>query len=55
MKAGMDIHQEKMEAAIHFILFKLEETITHQVEYVLSCVDQKVQGLHKELTEQRLK
>jgi hypothetical protein len=51
MKAKMDIHQAKMEAAIHSIRSELEETIKHQVEDVLSCVDQKTQGLCKELTE----
>jgi hypothetical protein len=51
MKANMDIHQEKIKAAIHSILPKLEETIKHRVEDVLSCVDQKTQGLRKELTE----
>jgi hypothetical protein len=51
MKARMDIHQEKMEAAIHSIWSELEETIKHRVEDVLSCVDQKTPGLRKELTE----
>jgi hypothetical protein len=46
----MDIHQEKMEVAIHSIWSKIE-IIKHRVEDVLSCVDQKTQGLHKELTE----
>jgi hypothetical protein len=40
-----------MEAAIRSIRSELEETIKHRVEYVLSCVDQKTQGLCKELTE----
>jgi RNase adaptor protein for sRNA GlmZ degradation len=47
----MDIHQEMMEAAIQSIRSKLKETIKHRVEDVLSCVDQKAQGLHKELAE----
>jgi hypothetical protein len=51
MKARLDIHQEKMEAAIRSIRSKLEEPIKHWVEDVLSCVDQKMQGLNKELTE----
>jgi hypothetical protein len=51
MKAKMDICQEKMEAAIHSIQFKLEETIKHWVEDILSRVEQKTQGLYKELTE----
>jgi hypothetical protein len=36
IKAKMDIHQEKMEVAIHCI-----QTIKQRVEDVLSCVDQK--------------
>jgi hypothetical protein len=48
----MDIHQEKMVAAVHFIQSELEETIKHRVAGVLSCVDQKTQGLCKELTEE---
>jgi hypothetical protein len=51
MKAKMDIHQEKMEAAIHSIRSELEETIKHSVEDVLLCVDQETQSLRKELTE----
>jgi hypothetical protein len=51
MKAKMDICQEKMEVAKHSIQSKLEETIKHQAEDVLSYVDQKTQGLCKELTE----
>jgi uncharacterized membrane-anchored protein YjiN (DUF445 family) len=51
IKAKVDIQQEKMEAAIHSIWSELGETIKHWVEDVLSCVDQKIQGLHKELTE----
>jgi hypothetical protein len=34
-KARMDIHQEKMEAAIHFIRSELEETIKHRVDDIL--------------------
>jgi hypothetical protein len=51
MKAKMDIHQKKMEAAKHFTRSELEETIKLRVEDVLSCVDQKTQGLLRELTE----
>jgi hypothetical protein len=51
MKAKTDIHHEKMEAAIHSIWSKVEETIKYQVEDVLSCVVQKMQGLCKEQTE----
>jgi hypothetical protein len=49
IKAKMDIHQEKMEAAMQSIRSELEETIKYQVEDVLLCVDQKTQGLHKGL------
>jgi hypothetical protein len=49
--ARIDANQEKMEAATHSIRSKLEETTRCQVEDVLSCVDQKTWGLHKELTE----
>jgi DNA anti-recombination protein RmuC len=47
----MDIHLEKMEAAIHSIGADLEETIKHRVADILSYVAQKTQGLCKELTE----
>jgi hypothetical protein len=50
MKAKVDINQEKMEAAIHSIWSELGETIKHWVKDVLSCVNQKMQGLHEELT-----
>jgi hypothetical protein len=49
MKAKMDIHQEKIEATIHSIRSELEETIKYRVEDVLSCVNQKRQGIRKEL------
>jgi predicted nuclease with TOPRIM domain len=49
-QAKMDIHQEKMEATIHSIWPALEETNRHRVEDVLLCVNQKTQGLYKELT-----
>jgi hypothetical protein len=39
-----------MEAAIHSVRSKVEETIKYWVEDVLSCVDQKMQGLCKEQT-----
>jgi hypothetical protein len=51
MKANMDIHQEKMETAMHSIRSELEETIKYRVEDVLSCVDQKTQCLRKKPTE----
>jgi hypothetical protein len=50
MKANMDIHQEKMEAAMLSIWSELEKT-KHRVEDVFPCVDQKMQGLRKELKE----
>jgi hypothetical protein len=45
METKMDVHQEKMEAMIPSIWSKLEETIKHRVEDVLSCVSQRTQGL----------
>jgi hypothetical protein len=51
MQAKMDIHQEKIEAAIYFIWSELEDAIKHRVEEILSCVNQKMQGLCEELTE----
>jgi hypothetical protein len=39
-----------MEAAIHSIRSELE-IIQHQMEGVVSCVDQKTQDFRKELTE----
>jgi actin-like ATPase involved in cell morphogenesis len=40
----MKAHQENMEAAIHFIQSKLEETIKLRVEDVQACVDHRTQG-----------
>jgi hypothetical protein len=40
-----------MEARVHSIWSELEETIKHQVEDILSCVNQTTHGLCKELTE----
>jgi hypothetical protein len=51
MESKMDIHQEKMEAAIHSIRSESEKTIKHRVEDVLSSVEQKTQGLSKKRTE----
>jgi hypothetical protein len=51
IKAKTGIYEEKMEAAVQFIRSELEETIKRRVEDVLSCIDQKTQGLRKELTE----
>lgn len=31
VKAKMDMHQEKMEAAVHFILSELDEIIKYRV------------------------
>jgi hypothetical protein len=50
MTTKMDMHQEKMEAAVHYIRSELE-IIKHLVEDILLCVNQKMQGLHKELSE----
>jgi hypothetical protein len=51
LKAKMDIHQEKTEAAVHSIRSGLEDTIEHRVEDILSCVDQEMQDFRKELAE----
>lgn len=51
MKAKMDTHQEKMEAATYSTWWEFEGIIKHQVEEVLSRVDKKMQGPHKKLTE----
>jgi hypothetical protein len=40
----------KVEVTIPSIQAELEGTIKHQVEDVLSCVDQKIQGLREERT-----
>jgi hypothetical protein len=40
IKAKADINQEKMEASILSIGSKLEETIRHKLEYVLSFGNQ---------------
>jgi hypothetical protein len=49
MKSTVSVIQEKLEATIHSIWSKLEESI-EQVDYALSFVNQKMQGLSKELT-----
>jgi hypothetical protein len=51
MKSTVSAIQEKMEATIYSIWSELEETIKHRLEDVLSCVNQKTQGLHSELNE----
>lgn len=43
-KAKVNIHEEKMEATIHSILYELDATIKHQVEDVLLCIDLKTQA-----------
>jgi hypothetical protein len=45
----MKAHQEKTEAPMHSVQSKLEETIKHQVENILACIDQRMQGMCKEL------
>jgi actin-like ATPase involved in cell morphogenesis len=50
MKAKMDIHREKMEVAVCSIWSELEGAINHRVENILLSVEQKLQGLCKELT-----
>jgi hypothetical protein len=47
----MKAHQEKMEDTVRCIRFELEETVKHRVEDVLANVDQRMQGLRKELNE----
>jgi hypothetical protein len=41
--------QDETEATIHSIRTDLQETIKHQMKDVMSCVDQKTQGLRGEL------
>jgi undecaprenyl pyrophosphate synthase len=63
MKTKMNIYQEKMEAvirrrqeetkaAINYIRAELEETIKNRMKNVLTSVDQRTQGLRKELNEE---
>jgi hypothetical protein len=47
----MKARQEKTEAAVHSIRSELLETVIHQVENSLACVNQRTQGLGKELNE----
>jgi hypothetical protein len=47
----MKAHQGKTEDAVRYILFELEETDKRRVEDVLANVDQRTQGLRKELSE----
>jgi ElaB/YqjD/DUF883 family membrane-anchored ribosome-binding protein len=49
MVITMKNSQEETDAAIHSIQSELEETIKHRLEDVLACVDQRTQGLCKEL------
>jgi hypothetical protein len=46
----MMVREEKTEAAIHSIPSELVQTIKHRVEQVRACVDQRKQGLRKDLT-----
>jgi hypothetical protein len=39
MDSKTDVNQKKMEATVHSISSDLEETIKHQMENVLLCVD----------------
>jgi hypothetical protein len=48
MKAKIDIHQEKMETAKHYIG---SETIKRKVEDFLSCIEHMTHCLRKEMTE----
>jgi hypothetical protein len=50
-QAKTDVKQKEMREVIHSIRSELEETIQHRMEDALLCVDQKTQGLRKELTE----
>jgi methyl-accepting chemotaxis protein len=47
----MKARQEKIEAAVHSFRSELLETIIHQVENGLACVNQRTQDLSKELIE----
>jgi hypothetical protein len=51
MEYTMKCSLEETEAEISSIWSELEETIKHRLEDVLSCIDQKTQGIRKELTE----
>jgi hypothetical protein len=51
MEVAIKCIQEETEAALHSLRTDLEENMKHQMEEVLSCSDQKKQGLRKELTE----
>jgi hypothetical protein len=51
MTAAIRNSQEKMKAAINSIWFALEGSIRHWVEDVLASVDQQMQGLCEELSE----
>jgi predicted nucleic acid-binding Zn-ribbon protein len=47
----MKAHQWKTEDTVRCIQFELEDTVKHRVEDVLANVDQRTQGLRKELNE----
>jgi hypothetical protein len=49
MKTTVRASQEKMEVAVSFVWYRLEETIKNPVEDALASVDQWTQGLLEEL------
>jgi hypothetical protein len=51
MEVMIKCSQEETEDAIYSTRSEFEETINHRMEDALSCVDQKTQGLRKELSE----
>jgi hypothetical protein len=51
MEVTMKCSQEETDDAIYSIQSELEETIKHWLEDILACVDQRTQGLCKELKE----
>jgi arginine decarboxylase-like protein len=51
MEAMIKLTQEEKEMGTHSIRTDIEEIIKHQMKDVLSYVDQKTQGIRRELTE----
>jgi hypothetical protein len=51
MEVTVNCSQEETEAAVHSAWPELEETVKHQVEDILACVDQRTQGLCRALNE----
>jgi hypothetical protein len=49
IEAMIKFSQEETKAVVISFWSELEETLKHQVEYVLAYVDQKTQGFCKEL------